>query len=392
MIYQNFEGSFAAPIRVVVYTNKASITAPVVHTGAETHRWDNGSCSGDARGVYDAGTDTHFVIMIHYSYGGAIAGDGYCIGAGRDDPAAVWAWSIVPWNGQSGDGARPALTSTEFQAHGVGNLLRCTKASLIFGVPSCVWQSTAPLSNVVPVRTEYANWPIGYWVGIDGSTPGVQQLSVGYTDGTPIQPVYTGALTPSAFTVSAPGETQNWYGYVLGDAFYDTQRDTLWIEFHGPCFYSGAHACVGAAQIKLYPYPLLVRWYDFDYAEADGFLGSMSVDHAGYAMFTWVYTSPSVSTSMAVGGINPFTGAIGGRVLHWGEGGTGYHRPDYTGVGCIPGTNQCIAHGLHNALYWTPSGNCPGGVCPVYHFVSDLDLFNHCCDPNTGTCPTNGCP
>jgi len=396
IILRNFEGDFGAPIRVMQYNHAEQLTeftgGPIVHGGAEAHRWDNGLCFGDARGVYDPSTNTHFVINVHYTNG---VDDGYCIGVGRGDPSSVWAWSIVYWNGHAGDGARPALTDSEFIAHGIGDLLRCTKSSLVFGVPSCFWQSTGNATNVVPVRGEYGTGSLGYWVGLV-PVAGGSQIVLGTTSGA-VQNLPNGILPPTAFTVSAPGEVQNWQGYTFADAVFDTARNRIWVEWHGPCHVSGAHACVGALSIQVFPLAF-TGFYTFDFGgnPYDSFLGSMSVDHGGFPMLTWVVTSPSLPTSMALGGIDPGNGGVQDvatwRIQHVGQGGTGYHRPDFTGVGCIPGTNQCIAHGLHNGLFYTPSPNCPGGQCPFYKFVGDIDLFNHCCNPFTGTCPQGGCP
>jgi hypothetical protein len=92
-----------------------------------------------------------------------------------------------------------------------------------------------------------------------------------------------------------------------------------------------------------------------------------------------------LSTSMVLGGISP-TGMMGWRIQHVGDGGTSIGRVDFTGVGCVPGSSLCIAHGLHRKAF--QSANYGGTV--TYPFVGDIDAFDHCCDPETGVC--GSCP
>jgi hypothetical protein len=183
--------------------------------------------------------------------------------------------------------------------------------------------------------------------------------------------------------------------FQLRNAVYDLRSDLLWIAFNGQCLVSGNHACMGALEIILHPYPILWATYYFDepFNVLDASLGGLTVDHAGYPMFTWVASSATLGDSMAVGGFQPDAAgthtlsAYGYyRITHAGDGGS-YSHPDYVECDTIPGTNQVIAHGLHNQAYQTANYGNPIG----YRFVSDVDTFNHCCNPRTG-CPRSGCP
>jgi hypothetical protein len=268
------------------------------------------------------------------------------------------------------------------------------------------------MDQAIPAVNKNGASTVGYWVGVSGNHdpqhPG--QLQIGYSDGTPANAVLYGDIGGyMGDTVGrTPGVTET-IGFEFRNAVYDVQSDLLWVGVQGRCQTSGNHVCMGAIEILLHPYPIYWGYYQFDEPGngVDGFLGGITVDHDGYVMATWVASSPTLSDSMAIGGFAPdqqgyhyLTSYGNWRVIYNGQGQTGdaggIDRPDYTECDAIPDTTSIIAHGLHKAAYINPTPPCLSGVyyygqCVAYHFVSDLSLFNHCCNPHTATCPKS-CP
>lgn len=374
--------SVISPVWAVNFNDSSTFAHPIRHAAAEAGR--PGDCVGDARAVFDRDTDLFF-----FDSTGAASGtyDSYCIGVGGEEPNGPnWAWSRVYWGGHSVDGARIMVTTGEVILIGIGDVLHCDKNSLRSGVASCYWQAPGPMTGAIPAVAKNGSVAVGTFVGLSGG-----QLMVGYTNGAPAYPVQLGDISGymGSTVVRTPGTVES-IQFEFRNAVYNVQSDLLWVGFQGKCQMSGNHVCMGALEILVHPLPILVAEYQFDEPSngSDGFLGGITVDHAGYVLATWVASSPTLADSMAVGGFAPdqpgyhYLTAYGNwRIVYAGEGGTGVDHPDYTECDTVPDSNLVIAHGLHKT--WDGA---------AYSVVSDLASFNHCCNPRTGTCPQAGCP